>query len=122
MTSGDHELLLAREKPAYDGAEPSGNSVQALNLLRLHELTTDDRYRRRAERTLAAFGDRMTRAPAALSEMLLASDFRLDTAKEVVVVLDANPAEAIENLKRIRMVVRGGEVLDREALLGRGAR
>ena len=31
--------LLAREKPAYDGAEPSGNSVQALNLLRLHELT-----------------------------------------------------------------------------------
>ena len=27
MTSNDHEQLLAREKPNYDGAEPSGNSV-----------------------------------------------------------------------------------------------
>ncbi|MCP5115160.1 MAG: thioredoxin domain-containing protein, partial [bacterium] len=29
LTSDDHEKLLAREKPAYDGAEPSGNSVAA---------------------------------------------------------------------------------------------
>src|SRR4029453_13340125 len=42
MTAADPEGLLAREKPAGDGAEPSGNSVHALNLLRLHELTTDD--------------------------------------------------------------------------------
>ena len=49
-TSDDHEALLARAKPAYDSAEPSGNAVQALNLLRLHELTGDDAYRRRAER------------------------------------------------------------------------
>ena len=27
LTGDDHEALLAREKPAYDGAEPSGNSV-----------------------------------------------------------------------------------------------
>lgn len=33
---------LAREKPGYDGAEPSGNSVMVLNLLRFHELTTID--------------------------------------------------------------------------------
>lgn len=44
-TSDDHEELLAREKPNYDGAEPSGNSVQILNLLGLHERTTNDRYR-----------------------------------------------------------------------------
>ena len=25
-TSSDHEVLLAREKPSYDGAEPSGNA------------------------------------------------------------------------------------------------
>ena len=63
MTSDDHETLLAREKPVSDGAEPSGNSVQALNLLRLHDFTTDDAYRLRAERTLAALGGALVRAP-----------------------------------------------------------
>ncbi len=53
-TSDAAATLLAREKPLSDGAEPSGNSVQALNLLRLAELTTDDAYRRRAERVLRA--------------------------------------------------------------------
>jgi uncharacterized protein YyaL (SSP411 family) len=111
MTSGDHESLLAREKPAYDGAEPSGNSVQALNLLRLHELTTDDRYRQRAERTLAAFGDRMTRAPAALSEMLLAADFRLDTPKEVVIVARTARKDAEPLLAKLRSTFLPNRVL-----------
>jgi hypothetical protein len=111
MTSGDHEKLLAREKPAYDGAEPSGNSVQALNLLRLHELTTDDRYRQRAERTLRAFGERLTRAPAALSEMLLAADFQLDTPKEVVIVAPAARDEAEPFLARLRSTFLPNRVL-----------
>ena len=81
-----HEPLLAREKPATDDAEPSGNSVQALNLLRFHELTTDDRYRRRAERTLAAFAPTLVEYPSALPEMLLAVDFHHDAPKEIVVV------------------------------------
>ncbi len=102
MTSADHESLLAREKPAYDGAEPSGNSVQALNLLRLHEFTTDDRYRQRAERALEAFGERMAQAPAALSEMLLAADFRLDTPKQVVIVAPASRKQAEPLLAKLR--------------------
>ena len=36
FTGDDHESLLAREKPSRDGAEPSGNSVALMNLLRLH--------------------------------------------------------------------------------------
>jgi len=91
MTSADHEALLAREKPAYDGAEPSGNSVAVMNLLRLHALTTDDRYRRRAERALAAAGPVLKRSPTALSEMLLAVDFRLDTPKEILIVTPPGP-------------------------------
>jgi uncharacterized protein YyaL (SSP411 family) len=86
LTGEGHEPLLAREKPALDGAEPSGNSVQALNLLRLHELTTDDGYRRRAERTLAALGPSLSIHPSALPEMLLALDFHYDVAKEIVIV------------------------------------
>ena len=86
MISDDHESLLAREKPAYDGAEPSGNSVALMNLLRLSELTTEDRYRVAADRLLRAFGPRLANAPTVLSEMLLALSYRLSHAKEVVIV------------------------------------
>jgi len=111
MTSADHEQLLAREKPTYDGAEPSGNSVAALNLLRLQELTTDDRYRQRAERTLRAFGDRLAQAPAALSEMLLAVDFQVDTPKEVVIVAPASREEAAPLLAKLRSTFLPNRVL-----------
>ena len=56
MTSGDHEALLAREKPAYDGAEPSGTSVALSNVLRLAAFTTDDRWRQLAERAFGSVG------------------------------------------------------------------
>ena len=95
MTSDDHESLLAREKPAYDGAEPAGNSIALMNLLRLHELTTDDRYRSGADGLLRAFGGLMVRSPTALSEMLMALDFHLDSAKEVILVT-AGPREEAE--------------------------
>ncbi len=111
MTSHDHEALLAREKPAYDGAEPSGNSVQLLNLLRLSELTTHDRYRQRAERTLRTFNERLSKAPAALSEMLLALDFYLDTPKEIVLVTPSNHGEAEPFLAKLRSTFLPNRVL-----------
>src|SRR5438128_1455949 len=108
-TAEDGEALLAREKPSSDGAEPSGNSVAVMNLLRLSELTGDERYRQRAERALAAFGDVLGRAPTALAEMLLALDFALDTPKEIVIVT-AGGREAAEPLLR---AVRGTFVPNR---------
>ncbi len=111
MTADDHESLLARERPADDGAEPSGNSVQALNLMRLHELTTDDRYRQRAERTLRAFGARLSQAPGALSELLLACDFSLDTPKELVIVAPTSRKEAEPLLAKLRSTFLPNRVL-----------
>jgi hypothetical protein len=101
-TSHDHERLLARAKPVHDGAEPSGNSIQAMNLLRLHELTGDDRYRARAERALAAFSSSLTRAPEAFSELLLAVDFWTDIPKEIVIVTPSSRAQAEPLLARLR--------------------
>ena len=43
-------------KDDYDGAEPSGNSVALLNLLRLAHFTDRADYREAAERTLRALG------------------------------------------------------------------
>ncbi len=86
LTGDDHERLPIREKSGFDGAEPSGASVAALDLLRLAEWTADDRYRRRAERVLRYADGTLRQSPAALSEMLLAVDFFLDTPKQVVIV------------------------------------
>ncbi len=88
-TSDEHETLPARDKPFYDGAEPSGNGVAIMNLLRLHEFTSDDRYRRLAEESIRAFGDILARAPMAMSETLLALDFRRDKPREIVIVTPA---------------------------------
>ncbi len=126
LTSNDHEALIAREKPSYDGAEPSGNSVQALNLLRLHEFTTKDRCRVRAEKALQALNEILQRAPAAVSELLLAVDYHLDTPKEIVIVTPKSRADAAPFLaqlgttflpNRILTVVTEGEDLAAHAQL-----
>ncbi len=91
LTAADGEPLLAREKPAHDGAEPSGNSVHALNLARLAALLDDDAMRTRAERTVQAFGQVLARHPGALSEMLLAVDMLHAVPREIVLVAPATP-------------------------------
>jgi uncharacterized protein YyaL (SSP411 family) len=86
MTGKNHEDLIAREKPNYDGAEPSGNSIALLNLLRLGEFTTEDNYRKRVEKGLKAFLGGASSNPLSLSEMMLAFDFYIDNPKEIVIV------------------------------------
>ena len=73
---------LAREKPGDDGAVPSGNSIAAMNLLRLGALTGDDALRKRALEVLSAFASVLPRMPA----MLAALDSSLDDSLELVVV------------------------------------
>ena len=111
MTSDDHETLLAREKPNFDGAEPSGNSVQLLNLMRLHEFTTDDRYRQRAERSLRAFDGTLSRTPVALAEMLLAVDFHSDVPKEIIIITPQSRDEAAPFLMKLRKTFLPNRVL-----------
>ncbi|MDM8516062.1 thioredoxin domain-containing protein [Desulfobacterales bacterium HSG16] len=86
MTSHDHEALIARQKPNSDGAVPGGNSVAVLNLFRLAEYTTKDEYAKRGRNALKAFSNILVSSPTALSEMLPALDFFLDTPKEIVIV------------------------------------
>ncbi|MFP6599394.1 MAG: thioredoxin domain-containing protein [Deltaproteobacteria bacterium] len=86
LTADFGETLLTRDKPYYDGAEPSGNAVAVSNLLRLYELTTDDGYLELAEMSLAAFARVISRNPTALPKMLSALDYYLDSPKEIVII------------------------------------
>ena len=53
-TGAKHEKLMAREKPSYDGAIPSGTSVAILNALRAATFTGDDHWRGIADRAFGA--------------------------------------------------------------------
>ncbi|GMV38652.1 MAG: thioredoxin domain-containing protein [Myxococcales bacterium] len=86
MTPSDGEALLAREVPAWDGAEPSGNGLAALLHVRLHGVTGDERHRERAVRTLRAFGDLVGRHPSGVARMVVALDLLLARPVQVAVI------------------------------------
>lgn len=82
--SGDRRAL-ARMKDDYDGAEPAGNSVAALALLRLERLTGLQVFGEAGRNTLRAFGVRLETQPFGLPEMLCAVDLALSPPRQVVI-------------------------------------
>jgi uncharacterized protein YyaL (SSP411 family) len=76
--------LLLRLKDDYDGAEPSGNSVMALALLRLARITGRSDLRSAAERALEGFSGRMLAGGAGLPQMLVAQMFAMGKPMEIV--------------------------------------
>ena len=80
FTPDDGEDILIRQKPVYDGAVPSGNSVMAWNLLRLARLTSRPEYEDKAARTHQAFAPEVAKAPLAYTQMLTALDFAIGPA------------------------------------------
>ena len=87
LSAEQHEHLLLRDKPDYDGSIPSVNSVAALAWLRLYAFTGDERFRQRAETTFRAFAGALQARPLALEHMLLALDWASDSVKEIVIVV-----------------------------------
>ncbi|MBL8863885.1 MAG: thioredoxin domain-containing protein [Planctomycetes bacterium] len=101
-TARDHERLIARLKAPHDGALPSGNGVQALNLLRLAELTGRRDLAERAERAIRSLAGLVNRFPQAFSALLLAVDWLAAGPREVVLAGDPASAEVRELLRAVR--------------------
>jgi uncharacterized protein YyaL (SSP411 family) len=102
LTANQGETLLVREKPFYDRAVPSGNSVTAINLLRLHDLTGDLKWRQTAERLFASAAFRVTRSPTGFPLLLVALDHYYDTPLEVAVIAPSVRQEANSLTERLR--------------------
>jgi uncharacterized protein YyaL (SSP411 family) len=102
FTSDDHEVLIVRSKPSFDGSVPSGNSVAALTLLRLYHYTGNAAYLERAEAVLRLFGDAMRAQPFGFANLLAAVDFDAAGAREIAVVGDASSPQTTALLQRIR--------------------
>ena len=102
MTGSDHEQLLTRLKSTQDGALPAGSGVQALNLLRLAQLTGDPEPAVRAERTIRSLGELVNRFPRAFSSVLLAVDALATGPREIVVAGERGDPAFEELLRTVR--------------------
>jgi len=111
QTADNADALLAREKPSRDGAIPSGNSVAALNLLRLAELTGDHQYSDTVIPIFSAFSDLMDSRPIEISEMLLALDFYLSKRVEIVLITPPDGKGLDEMLAPVRATFYPNRVL-----------
>jgi len=96
------DALFTRQKTGSDGALPSGNSVTALNLLRLYEYTLNVDYQERANQIFQTFNNAMRRHPLAFSDLLVALDYRLDTPFEIILVAPPTGNGLTELLAPIR--------------------
>ncbi len=99
--AGDESLVI-RMKEDYDGAEPSGNSIAALNLLRMAHLTGSERYGELASKTLDAFGSRVKTTPSGVPQMMVAVMYSLTPPKQIVLAGSADAPETRAMLEAIR--------------------
>ncbi len=86
FTADDAEKLPVRQKELLDGAVPCGNSVAALNLLRLGRITGNIDYEVQAEKTINLSTGQVRQAPQAFTMRLCALDYGLGPGLEIVIV------------------------------------
>jgi len=81
---GDPHLLL-RQKEDYDGAEPSANSVAALNLLRLSRMIGDSVAAEKASRIFDLSAPLLEGMPASVPQLLVALSYSLSPGRQIVI-------------------------------------
>jgi uncharacterized protein YyaL (SSP411 family) len=119
-TAEDAEALIVRQKDLLDNATPSANSTAAIALMRLSALTGELRYQHHADRILQLLATVAERAPAAVSNALLAIELRQRGLVELAVVGDApRLVRLAQAVWRPDLVLTWGEPFDSPLWHGR---
>ena len=90
FTSDDHEKLILRTKNHYDLAIPSGNSVAATNLLRLHYYTQEQDYLMKATKLINLISKPAIENPFGFGQLLSALYLKVKSPVEICIVRRAN--------------------------------
>jgi len=93
--------LIVRMRDDYDGAEPTGNSIAVMNLLRLSQMLDKKDLREKADKTFKYFSSALERAPHALPQMLSAIEFSLVKPKQIIIAGEAEGEDTKKLLKRL---------------------
>ncbi|GAH94454.1 unnamed protein product, partial [marine sediment metagenome] len=102
FVADDGENLLVRQKEIYDGAIPSGNSVEMLNMLRLGRITANYDFEEKAARIGRAFSRNVKQSPSAYTQLMVAVDFGVGPSYEVIIAGNSQAEDTKEMLKAIR--------------------
>jgi len=94
--------ILFRMKDDHDGAEPSANSVAAMNLVRLARIFDRKDFQYSAARVIGAFHPALERMPAALPQMLAALDASAAEPTQIVVAGQRGQPETAKLLGAVR--------------------
>ena len=99
-TAGD-PLVSVRIKEDYDGAEPSVNSISALNLLRFARMFHDEALEIHARQIIAAGRQALDHAATAVPQMLVALDLALSPPAQAVVAAAREACDVRKWSKRL---------------------
>ena len=87
-SAAEDPLVKVRLKQDHDGAEPSANSVSALNLLRFSRTLHEEHYANRAKDIFSTFSAASQNAPATAPQMLAALQFSRSEPRQAVIAGD----------------------------------
>ena len=102
QTADYSEAALIRNKEIYDGAYPSGNSVAALDLIRLSRITGETRFEEKTQQLMHAFSVNVARAPHSHTQLMTALDFALGSSSEVVIIGEPQKEDTAKMLQTVR--------------------
>jgi uncharacterized protein YyaL (SSP411 family) len=93
FTKIDNDIAGFRKKDVYDGAIPSGNSIELLNLIKLSRITANTELEEKIFKILKAFSETIEKSPEAHTQFISSFDFIIGPSFEIVIVGDKDSDE-----------------------------
>lgn len=110
-TTGTDKNILVRPKEAYDGAEPSENSISAHNLQRLGSILHQSERLEQAKSVVRAFGSQLKESPTALPRMLVSSAALQSKPAQVVIAGKPGAPDTLVLVKLARTHAKPNQVI-----------
>ncbi len=95
----DSEQLILKNKEIYDGAIPSGNSIAAMNMLRLSRITENLELENKANEIFSCFGGTVKEAPYTYASFMSAYLYSEIAGKFIVISGTKDRVDTQEMLK-----------------------